>query len=57
MQEFDQIEEGELSKISRLAAEREDNMMWKEFREKLLLNIGLVSAHKLKDDCSCGTGI
>jgi hypothetical protein len=44
LQEFDSIEEGELSTLSRLAAEREDNMMWKEFRERLLHNIGLVSA-------------
>lgn len=44
LQEFDSIQEGELSTISRLAAEREDNMMWKEFRERLLRNIGLVSA-------------
>jgi hypothetical protein len=43
-QEFDAIQEGELSTLSRLAAEREDNMMWKEFRERLLRNIGLVSA-------------
>ena len=44
LQVFDSIQEGELSTISRLAAEREDNMMWKEFRERLLRNIGLVSA-------------
>jgi hypothetical protein len=43
LQEFDSIQEGELSTLSRLAAEREDNMMWKEFRERLLHNIGLVS--------------
>jgi hypothetical protein len=44
LQEFDKIQEGELSTLSRLAAEREDSMMWKEFRERLLRNIGLVSA-------------
>eukprot|EP00879_Flechtneria_rotunda_P026500 GHRR01028258.1.p1 GENE.GHRR01028258.1~~GHRR01028258.1.p1 ORF type:complete len:153 (+),score=37.25 GHRR01028258.1:514-972(+) len=42
LQDFDRIQEGELSTISRLAAEREDNMMWKEFRERLLRNMGLV---------------
>ncbi|WIA08767.1 hypothetical protein OEZ85_008190 [Tetradesmus obliquus] len=43
LEEFDSIQEGELSTISRLAAEREDNMMWKEFRERLLRNIGLTA--------------
>jgi hypothetical protein len=44
LQEFDTIQEGELSRLTRLATEREDNMMWKEFREALLRNIGLVRA-------------
>lgn len=43
LQEFDRINEGELSAVTRLASEREDNMMWKEFRDKLLKNLGLVS--------------
>lgn len=41
-QEFDQIRESEISIINRLAAEREDNVMWREFRTRLLRNMGLV---------------
>jgi hypothetical protein len=42
LQEFDQIRESEISIINRLAAEREDNVMWREFRTRLLRNMGLV---------------
>jgi hypothetical protein len=43
-QELDKIRESEISIINRLAAEREDNVMWREFRTRLLRNMGLVSA-------------
>lgn len=39
---LDTCEEGELSALERLQAEREDDAMWKDFREKLLANLGLV---------------
>ena len=42
-QEFDATREGEISIINRLAAERQDNVMWREFRTRLLRNMGLVS--------------
>lgn len=37
------MSESEISVINRLAAEREDNLMWKEYRVRLLRNMGLVS--------------
>lgn len=39
-----QVREGELSLLSRRVAEREDDMMWREFRDRLYYNLGLVSA-------------
>jgi hypothetical protein len=42
-QEFDSTTESEISVINRLAAERQDNVMWREFRTRLLRNMGLVS--------------
>lgn len=36
------MSESEISIINRLAAERQDNVMWREFRAKLLRNMGLV---------------
>lgn len=44
VQEFDSTTESEISIINRLAAERQDNVMWREFRTRLLRNMGLVSA-------------
>ena len=44
MQEFDQLGgEGELSVLNRLVAQREDDMMYGEFKERMLYNLGLVS--------------
>lgn len=43
MQASDHIHEGEISALNRLGAERMDNLMWKEFRVRLLRNMGLVS--------------
>jgi hypothetical protein len=36
------VSESEISIINRLAAERQDNVMWREFRTRLLRNMGLV---------------
>lgn len=41
-QEFDATSESEISIINRLAAERQDNLMWREYRTRLLRNMGLV---------------
>ena len=37
-----QAREGELSAITRKVAERQDDLMWREFRERLHYNLGLV---------------
>jgi hypothetical protein len=42
LQEFDAVSESEISIINRLSAERQDNVMWREFRTRLLRNMGLV---------------
>jgi len=42
LQEFDATSESEISIINRLAAERQDNLMWREYRVRLLRNMGLV---------------
>ena len=42
LEEFDATSEGELSALARRAAEEEDDIMWREFRERLLHGLGLV---------------
>jgi hypothetical protein len=43
LQEFDGIRESELTALSTRIAEREDGIMWKEFRERFMFHLGLVS--------------
>lgn len=45
LQEFDRVQEGELSALNRLVAEREDAMLADEFHDKLLYNSGLAGGH------------
>ncbi len=62
-QEFDRIDEGEVSALSQQVAKREEAMMWREFREKMLYNLGLVGAafdtvlvplhYKREINCQC----
>lgn len=46
LEEFDSVDEGELSKLNRLVAEREQAMMGHEFHDKLLYNIGVAGVLK-----------
>ncbi|KAI8464465.1 MAG: hypothetical protein J3K34DRAFT_491425 [Monoraphidium minutum] len=38
------VREGELSLLTRRAAEAEDDIMWREFRERIMYNLGLAGA-------------
>jgi hypothetical protein len=42
LDEFDATKEGELSALARRAAEAEDDLQWREFRRRMLYNLGLV---------------
>lgn len=48
LQEFDQVDEGEISKLNRLVAQREESTMVKEFQQKILYNLGLVGEDLLE---------
>lgn len=42
LQEFDNINEGEISQLNRVVAQRVDDDMWEEFRETLLYHLGVI---------------
>eukprot|EP00877_Chromochloris_zofingiensis_P009545 jgi/Chrzof1/4844/Cz15g01100.t1 len=41
LEEFDAAQEGEYSALNRAVAAEEDELMWREFRERLMWNLGL----------------
>lgn len=57
VQEFDSTKESEISIINRLAAERQDNVMWREFRTRLLRNMGLVREWDQQSGCYVVNGL